>query len=129
MPNLLGRSDLTSSSWRHIMDTLVRILVMLIAIAVGVSLYCIVVVSYNVQQLTIQNNDLNRRNIQIGQRLIDCTTEGHTCYDQSNQRTNRVIISLNDVTKAAAVCADKPGTIGIKEMDDCIQTELSKEGK
>jgi hypothetical protein len=101
-------------------DMGIRLLVLLVAVAIGASLYLIILLGQ-------QNKALNEQNVRIGSRLIDCTTQGHRCYDESNARTNKVIITLNQVTKAAAVCADKPGPISETEMDDCVVNLLSKQ--
>ena len=118
----LAKNQIRTQRLKFWMDAFIRALAILIAVTVGISLYYLVT-------LTQQNNELTQQNNRIGERLIDCTTQGHTCYDQSNARTNKVIITLNDVTKAAAVCADKPGSIKAEQMDDCIKAVLTKEGK
>ena len=76
----------------------------------------------NIQELTAGNQ-------QIQLRLQDCTTPGGKCYEESAKRTGVAIVKINDIAKAANVCADLPGSITTDAMSKCIEDELKKAGK
>lgn len=42
---------------------------------------------------------------EIGQRLVDCTTPGHDCYDRGTQATKAAVTQLNHVIILASSCA------------------------
>lgn len=54
-------------------------------------------------------------------RLIDCTTPGGTCYEESNARTGVAIASINKYTLAAAWCARRvPRTAPESQYRVCV---------
>lgn len=79
-----------------------------------------------VQRIGEANNQLNKQTIQISQRLVDCTTPGHACYDSGQKQTGQAVKTLNQVTEAAVICADAPGVITKPEMESCIKAQLGK---
>ena len=56
--------------------------------------------------------------------VIDCTAPNGHCYREGTKRTSTAVIQNSEISKYAAVCADRPGTITAEEMDDCIQEQL-----
>jgi hypothetical protein len=69
----------------------------------------------------------NRSN---GERLIDCTTPGHPCYDQAQSRQADVIGSpagpINTVIVLAIACADEPGVQSEAQIIGCVQAKLDE---
>lgn len=100
-----------------------RLLAFVAMVAVFVTLFMILVLSQ-------QNKQLNEINLQTNRRLIECTTPGYKCFSDSQKRTGKVIVNLNEATKAAVICADRPGSITEEEMNQCMLDHLAKqEGK
>jgi hypothetical protein len=65
-------------------------------------------------------------NSRLNQRMIECTTPGYRCYDDGTARTGEAVHSLNEVTKAAVICADQPGVITQATMESCLKKQLGK---
>lgn len=128
MPNLLS-SDMFTSRAKYYLDILVRILVFLVAVAVGTSLYLILAMGIQIQKIGEQNRTLSEQNVYIGQRLIDCTTPGHECYEDVNKNTGKAVATINQITEAAVVCSkDLPTPVTIPMMDACIKKALFSKG-
>lgn len=76
-------------------------------------------------ELLVYNSQINRAN---GQRLIDCTTPKHPCYEQSQRRQAQVIgdppAPINTVIVLAAACADKPGAQTQADIRACVLAGL-----
>lgn len=68
--------------------------------------------------------ELTEGNRAIQVRLEDCTIPGRQCYEEGVARTGKAVIRLSDISKIAAVCADKPGVITAQEMNACIEENL-----
>jgi hypothetical protein len=64
------------------------------------------------------------------QRLVDCTTPGHSCYDESLKRQAAVIgdppAPINNVVILAAACADRPGIQTETTIRACVLAGLEK---
>lgn len=56
-------------------------------------------------------------------RVVDCTTAGHDCFDQQQAQTAKVVGSLNQVTidaaSYAAACAND-GVRGAEQIKSCV---------
>jgi hypothetical protein len=118
-----------AAKWKARFDNLLRSLVLLILIAATVTTYFTVVTLSEVRDLGKQNISLNKITVENSKRLIDCTTPGYGCYERSRAATGKAVFSLNQVTKAAVICADQPGVITTPEMERCITTEIKKQGE
>jgi hypothetical protein len=125
MPNQL-HLEAEAVKWKRRLDATIRVLVIMMACAVGSSLYLTTVSINRVEQLTQDNKKLNKITLQNSSILIDCTTPGGKCFEQNQRRTGQVVVNLNEVTKIATICADRPGSISLEEMEACIKTELER---
>lgn len=117
-----------ADKWKHRFDNLLRALVVLVVIAALVTTYFTILTLTKVQTLTEQNVELNKLSVSNGELIVDCTTPGGGCYERSRQATGQAVLSLNQVTKAAVICADRPGVITTSEMESCITIEIKKQG-
>jgi hypothetical protein len=72
------------------------------------------------QRVSDQNNEVNKLSITILERLQDCTTPGGGCYEQSREGTSGAINNINEVTVAAAACADREGVNTVTDIRKCI---------
>lgn len=59
-------------------------------------------------------------------RLIDCTTPGGRCFEDSQKRTADAVGNLNEITVFAAACADKAGVNTVAQIQACVLDELEK---
>ena len=89
--------------------------VMTICVTTGFVVYTLT----EVQRVSQVNSRLN-------QRMIECTTPGYRCYDEGQERTGQAVVTLNEVTKAAVICADQPGVITQATMESCLKKQLGK---
>lgn len=117
-PNQLSVHE-DAAKWKRILDNAIRILVLLSAVALCFSLYFTLVSLNRIEEIGEANNRLNKI-------MLDCTQPKGECYERSVATTAQAVVELSDVSKAATVCADKPGSLRIEEMDACIKTELAK---
>lgn len=86
-------------------------------LATAVALTLIVVSTFKLQGIA----ETNRRN---GERVIDCTTPGGDCFNESTARTGEAVGSINEVTVAAVACAQK--NTGIAAIQECVRKALAK---
>lgn len=107
-------------------DHAIRVLVVLTACTVLLMAYFTALTLNTIGQLTEDNKRLNTLTLHNSGILIDCTTPAGKCYQRSQADTRRAVVNLNTITKAATVCADRPGAITYSEMEQCITAELAK---
>lgn len=91
-----------------------------------IAVTCVIVLGL-LNNLTTQAQrieEISKGNREIQIRLQDCTTPGGKCFKEGQARTGNAVVQISEISKIAAVCADKPGTITAEEMDNCIQSTL-----
>lgn len=72
--------------------------------------------------LALNNRDLIEQVRTTNHRLIDCTTPGGDCYQQSQQRTGEAIVGINEGTLrviAAALSCQADGLTDERELARC----------
>lgn len=126
----LSHADLVANAdkWKARFDNILRALVVVVVIAALATTYFTIATLGKVQTLTEQNVELNKLSVSNGDLIVDCTTPGGGCYERSRAETGKVVLNLNQVTKAAVICADQPGVITASAMESCITTEIKKQG-
>lgn len=105
--------------WERRLSAWWKVLIAVSFVAILVTTSFVVVTLVQVQQLAQVNANLNSR-------LVDCTTPGHACYDEGQKRTGQAVVTLNEVTKAAVICADQPGVITQATMESCLNKQLGR---
>ena len=56
--------------------------------------------------------------------LLDCTTEGGSCYQRGQDQTKVAIQQLVDVIVYASLCADQPNNETKKTLHACINRHM-----
>jgi hypothetical protein len=93
----------------------------LVAAAVILLGLVVVVQGYQLQKLTGVAADTKRNS----DRLVDCTTPGGKCFEQSRSATSGAVGSINRVTVAAIYCSGKLGpTATIDAINHCVATQI-----
>jgi hypothetical protein len=116
----------TALRWESRLATWWKFLIVFGVLTIVVTTAFVIVTLAEVQRLSETNNRLNERTVQIANRLEDCTTPHGACYEDSQRRTGQAVVTLNEVTQAAVICADQPGVITRPEMESCIKMQLGK---
>lgn len=88
----------------------------------AVALYCMLTLTLVTYGSVIGTMDRNL--------IIDCTTPGGDCYQQSQGRTGEAVSGINLYTKAvviiAAACADRPGVNTERQIEKCVNEKLEE---
>ena len=88
-------------------------------------LFVLVSTTINVWTLT-EVQDTSKGNSQTLQRLVECTTPGYECYDNSAARTGEAIGNINRYTLAAAWCARSlPAKSSEAQYRVCVTTRVT----
>jgi hypothetical protein len=73
-----------------------------------------IVIVGSIRAAQIDGTPFGKKLAASSDRLVDCTTQGHACYDQQQRRTGRYLGSIatsqQDAAAAGAWCANQPGT-------------------
>lgn len=93
-----------------------RVLALLVIVAVAVA--SLVLLSFANRRLGVANSRLNQQNAEIVEQIRSCTTEGGTCYEQSQKRTGAIGRTIILGGMYAQLCLrDNPDA-----SDDAIET-------
>lgn len=108
-----------TTKWYELIKTLLIGVTVLFA---TITMFAVLILLTRVDETTVSTN-------RYGERLVDCTTPGHKCYDDGLKNQAEAIESLNKITIYATFCAKTlPPTITVEEMQKCIQARITKEG-
>ena len=112
--------------WKNRVTAVLQVFTAIAIITVFLMMYFVVVSLLKINNLTETNNDLSKLTVTISKRLEDCTTPTGDCYKNAQTSQGSAVVTLNTVTKAAVICADRPGSISESELEKCIQEEIPK---
>lgn len=100
-----------------------RLKLILLALCVVLVAVILVITTVTLQELR-GNSAENRRNTTL---LVDCTTPGHQCYDESAKRTGEAVSIINRIAVYAAYCAKNlPDGVPVEQVEKCVRTELER---
>ena len=113
-----------ATKWKQRLDATLRILVIMAVITTMVTTGFVVWSLVELQRLSKNSNELNQLTVTISERLQDCTTPGGSCYEQSRSGSSGAIRDINNITIAAAACADREGVDTVADIRKCIEDTL-----
>jgi hypothetical protein len=79
-------------------------------------------------QLAAQNEKLQRTADAAkatNEQIKDCLTPQGACFKASRDRSAQTVADIGQLSAFAAVCADRPGTQSLAELQACIQDFLT----
>lgn len=92
----------------------------LIILALVAAMLVTSLLAYNIDHRGRSNSPVLREIRTGNQILIDCTTPGHDCYEQGQQRTGEAIVRLNQIIVLASYCAKQPGNVTVEQIQACV---------
>jgi hypothetical protein len=95
---------------------------MLSVASVAVLVALVLVIQVQNRQRSAQTREVIRYNAALSAQIVDCTTVGGDCYEQSQQRTRAIIAQLVETNKAIAQCARTADTSA--ELDECVNDRV-----
>lgn len=102
-----------------------NVLLSLGIVVVLVMITAVVVLLVQSRQRGTDTRALIKANAEVNQQILDCTTQGGSCYRQGAQRQAQIIGQLLEAQKQISLCQAKTPNDSVADREACIDRVLA----